>query len=414
MKKYIAFLAAALTLCACQPQQPDGSKYAPAPKLPVSTSTVEFDSDGGYGYVGVTTQETIEASANHDWVGVTVSSYGINLNVTANETIDTRYAIVTVKSGTLTADVQVVQFGVNTKYLWEEEYSFPYAGGSLELLYKTDATVKITVEGSEWIEAVPDNGILTINVAQNPTKEEREGLVTYEAGEDIRSFVVKQAKNPSGSGGGGGDDPEGSVLFSEDFEDATTIANWMIFDADGDGNYWNYDNGATLAAHSGTGKLFSQSYDNNSGPLTPDNWVVTSAIKLASSDNYLSFWLCPQDASYAQEHYAAYVTETDPETMTDPEDQFTKLVEGTLTKGYTTSALVAPSAAGEWENIVVKIPEAFDGKTVYLAFRHFDCSDWFYINLDDILVTKGEPDASTASVFGPAAVAPVSSYLRRK
>ena len=32
MKKYMAFIAAALTFFACQPQQPDGSQYAPAPK----------------------------------------------------------------------------------------------------------------------------------------------------------------------------------------------------------------------------------------------------------------------------------------------------------------------------------------------------------------------------------------------
>ena len=414
MKRYIAFFAAALALFACQPQQPDGSRYAPAPKLPVSTGTVEFECDGGRAFVGVTSQEAVEATSNREWLTVTPGTYGINLSAVANETIETRYAVVTVKSGDLSASVQVIQFGINTKYFWKEEYSFPYAGGSLELLYKTDATVKIIIEGSEWIEAIPDNGVLTINVAQNPTREEREGSITYEAGEDIRSFVIKQAKNPSGSGGGGGDDPEGPVLFSEDFEDINTLAEWMLLDMDGDGYYWGYDANENFAAHSGTGKLVSQSYDNDEGPLTPDNWVFTSSIRLASSDNYLSFWLCPQDASYAQEHYAAYVTETNPETMTDPVSECTKLVEGTLTKGYTTSALVAPSASGNWENIVVKLPEAFNGKNVYIAFRHFDCTDWFYINLDDVLVTKGEPEASSVSAFAAPAGAPVSTYLKRK
>ena len=413
MKRYIAFLAAALTLFACQPQQPDGSKYAPAPKLPVSTSTVEFDCDGGYGYVGVTTQEAFEASSNREWLTVTTSSYGVNLNVTENETIETRYAIVTVKSGDLSANVQVVQFGVNTKYFWKDEYSFPYTGGSLELFYKTDETVKIIVEGSEWIDAIPDNGILTINVAQNPLKEIREGFITYIAGEDVRSFAILQALNPSG-GGGGGDDPTGPVIFSEDFEDINTLSEWILMDVDGDGNYWLYDNSETLAAHSGVGKLFSQSYDNESGPLTPDNWVFTPAMKLASDDNYLSFWLCPQDASYAQEHYAAYVTTTDPSTMDDPEAACTKVVEGTLTKGHTPAGQVGPMAAGEWENIIVQLPADFNGKTVYIAFRHFDCSDWFYMNLDDVMVTHGEPNASAVSVFAAPATAPVSSYLKRK
>lgn len=410
MKRYIAFFAAALTLFACQPQQPDGSRYAPAPKLPVSTGTVEFESDGGSAFVGVTTQETIETLSNREWATVTIGNYGITISTTANESIEARYAVVSVRAGELVNTVQVVQYGYNTKYIWEEAYSFPYTGGSLELLYKTDATVKVLVEGSEWIEAIPDNGVLTINVAQNPTKEIREGFITYEAGEDVRTFAIMQALNPSG---GGGDDPEGPVLFSEDFEDVNTLAEWMLLDADGDGKYWMYDNGATLAAHSGTGKLFSQSYDNETGALTPNNWVFTPGIKLASSDNYLSFWLCPQDGAYAEEHYAAYVTETNPEAITDPEAACTKVVEGTLTKGYT-PASVGPMAAGEWENIIVKLPEAFNGKTVYVAIRHFDCTDWFYINLDDLMVTHGEPDTASASVFAAPANAPVSNYLRRK
>lgn len=414
MKKYMAFFAAALTFFACQPQQPDGSQYAPAPKLPVSTGTVQFESDGGRAYVGVTTQETIEAFSNREWATVTVGTYGINISTTQNEDIETRYAVVTVRGGELLATVQVVQYGYNSKYIWDEEYDFPYAGGTLQLLYKTDATVKITVEGSEWIEAVPDNGVLTITVAQNPTKEERAGFVTYEAGEDVRSFIVMQAKNPSGGGGGGGDDPEGPVLFSEDFEDINTLAEWMLLDADGDGYNWIYDGGANLAAHSGTGKLYSQSYDNDKpGPLTPDNWVFTPGIRLASSDNYLSFWVCPQDGAYPQEHYAAYVTETNPMSITNPVAECTKMVEGTLTKGYT-PASVGPMASGEWENVLVKIPDTFNGKTVYIAVRHFDCTDMFYINLDDLMVTKGEPNTSSASVFAAPANAPVSSYLRRK
>ena len=191
------------------------------------------------------------------------------------------------------------------------------------------------------------------------------------------------------------------------------LADWVQYDVDGDGFYWNYNNGTNLAAHSGNGKLFSQSYDSETqAPLTPDNWVFTPGIKLASSDNYVSFWVVPQDGAYPKEHYAVYVTTTDPQNASVL-DNCTLVLEGTLTQGYQTSS-VSPSASGTWENPVAKIPDAFNGQTVYIAFRHFNCTDWFYINLDDVLVTKGEPSASTASLFcAPSAVDP-TYFITRK
>lgn len=194
---------------------------------------------------------------------------------------------------------------------------------------------------------------------------------------------------------------EAEYFFKEDFEDPTTLSGWSLFDADGDGHNWDYDNGENLAAHSGTGKLYSKSYDNDEGALTPDNWVFTPGIQLAAADNYLSFWVCPQDASYAQEHYAAYVTTTAPDEIESLEAECTKIAEGTLTKGYSTSA-VAPMAAGTWEHVVAKIPDSFNGKKVYLAVRHFNCTDWFYINLDDVAVSVGKP-ATTAAISNVAA-----------
>lgn len=417
MKRYIAFLTIVLAVAAsCAKQQPTGEKYLPAPALQTSSGTVNFEAQGGSTFVSVSTLDKVEAKANKDWVTVTVSGREVNISVSANESIETRYAVISITAGSQSRSVQVIQFGSNSKFFWEDEYEFPYAGGTISLDYKTDATVRISIDG-DWISAAASEGKLDITVAQNPDKQAREGSVTFKAGSDERIVAIKQALNPGGGSGGGGDDPGtdpvGGVIFSEDFEDINTLGDWVLYDADGDDFYWMYDDSETLSAHSGVGKLISESYDNEAQePLNPDNWVFTSAIKLASSDNYLSFWVVPQDGAYPKEHYAAYVTTTDPSDAS-VFDNCTKVVEGTLTQGYQTSG-VGPTAVGTWENPIAKIPDEFNGQTVYIGFRHFDCSDWFILNLDDILVTKGEPTASAASLFCAPSATDKNLFITRK
>lgn len=396
MKKRISIIflaaAAALLTVSCQKggsQLPE--KYKPAASLAYEgPGAVEFTTDGGTNHLTVITQDPVEATLSSNWLTLEVSGRYVYLTAPENNTLNTRYATLTLTSGGKTRDVQVKQYGITVDYMWQPAYEIPYGGGTLNLKHHpTQATVRVQVEGKEWISVELEEGALIVSVAKNPENAVREGSVTWTAGEDVRAFAVKQAASPGGGGGGGG---EGGVLFSEDFENVDALGEWLLIDLDGDGDYWAYSQ--DFAAHSGVGVLYSRSYDNNSGPLTPDNWVFTPAIALSSSDNYLSFWVCPQDGAYPKEHYGVYVTKTDPQSLTNPVSGCTLILEGTLTVGASTPGYVQ-TEAGAYENHVVKIPSDFDGATVYIAFRHFDCTDWFYLNLDDVSVTQGAPAASS-------------------
>ena len=302
--------------------------------------------------------------------------------------------------------ITVVQFGYSTKYTWEEEYEFPAAGGSLSLLYeKTDATVRVKVE-ADWISAIPADGVLAITVEENATAEEREGVISWTAGDDKRSLTIKQAK---GSGSGGGDTPGGNVLFSEDFENEDNLEGWRFIDLDDDGYNWMVS--TQLSSHSGIGMLFSQSYINDIGALEPDNWAFTPAINFTSG-SYLSFWVTAQDQSYANEHYAVYITDALPQSQADLA-AMTQLHEATYPGGNPAQEETIDEHV--WQQFVIAIPASFANKTGYIAFRHFDCTDMYYFNLDDVLVTKGQPSASSAH-FAPAAVSenPSSDFKRNK
>ena len=190
------------------------------------------------------------------------------------------------------------------------------------------------------------------------------------------------------------DDPEeGTILFWEGFEGYSNedeVIGWTFIDADEDGRGWftlsDEESENNFAHSSGDGHLTSASYQGVA--LSPDNWAITPPIKLASADNYLSFWVAGQDPSWAKEHYAVYVTTVDPEEA--EAGDYTCLFEETFGDEEPDEIMTAISGESV-HRFILQIPEGFDGETVYIAFRHYDCYDMFRLNLDDVMVTVGVP-----------------------
>ena len=154
-------------------------------------------------------------------------------------------------------------------------------------------------------------------------------------------------------------------VFSDDFEG--DISGWTLVDADGDGFNWvqhiNTGSG-NMTAHSGDGTMNSASYDNDSNmALNPDNWLISPQVPLGGS---VSFWAMGQDASYAEEHFAIYVSTTG----TDISD-FTQISEEFI-------------ATSEYLEYTADLSD-YSGNG-YIAIRHFNVSDMFFLNVDDFNV----------------------------
>ena len=177
--------------------------------------------------------------------------------------------------------------------------------------------------------------------------------------------------------------------YSESFENTEAVGeNWTLIDADGDGYCWEIatSTDGSYRIHSGNSALASASYVNDYGVLYPDNWAFSPPIKLDEADNKLSFWVIGQDPSWAAEHFAAYIS-----TSIDIEEA-------------SASKLVESNSSSEYEEYVADIPAAFNGKIVFIAFRHFNVSDMFRLNLDDVTVTSPtsplpEPDPAPAPLL---------------
>ena len=155
----------------------------------------------------------------------------------------------------------------------------------------------------------------------------------------------------------------GQMLW--DFETDDQFNGWLIYDADGDGYNWEVDD--YYSYNGGTISLTSRSFYNNSA-LNPDNWLISPKVTF---DGNLSFWACGQDPSYAEEHFAVFVTTGDPTDLDSYVQVSDEFVAGYPIQEYNVDL------------------SQFAGQEGYVAFRHFNCSDMFRLNLDNVMI--GEP-----------------------
>ena len=161
-------------------------------------------------------------------------------------------------------------------------------------------------------------------------------------------------------------------------EDFTGVDNgglpegWTTIDGDGDGYNWavwvlTLEDGGTQVT------LSSNSFVNNVGALTPDNWVITPQSTFGTQ---VQFDAWGQDPSYAAEHFQVYVSTTG----TDVAD-FAPISDEIVTTGTQTTYTFD---LGEYA-----------GQTGYIAIRHFNCTDQYILNVTNFSIL-GEQDVEPA------------------
>ena len=163
-----------------------------------------------------------------------------------------------------------------------------------------------------------------------------------------------------------------------DFENSS-LGNWTTIDADGDGYNWILGSavggvylqaGASLSGsgHSATDLVVSGSYSNVTGvgALTPDNYLVSPKVKLGGS---ISFWAKGQDASYPAEVFGVAVSTNSNTNVAD-----FRMVGADKT------------ATSDWVQYTFEL-SAYAGQEGYVAIRHYNVSDMFMLDIDDIEIT---------------------------
>ena len=173
------------------------------------------------------------------------------------------------------------------------------------------------------------------------------------------------------------------------------IDPWTTIDADGDGFDWTWYNSANATTRNGSsGCVASASYDNSYGVLYPDNWLVSPKVELGGS---MTFWFTGQDNSDIEEHFQVYVSTTG---NTDPADFKAVSPEyvNTTSRDYRLCFVDLGAYSGQG----------------YVAIRHFNCSDQFRLNIEDIQILEPgawtEVNGITATEYALSGLASVTLY----
>jgi hypothetical protein len=168
--------------------------------------------------------------------------------------------------------------------------------------------------------------------------------------------------------------------WSEGFEGMNfPPPHWTLLDVDADQNAW-FRYTVAGSSHTGNASAASASWLSGNG-LNPDNWMITPPIEIPDNnqDYMLDWWVAAQDPEWPSDHYGVYVSTTD----TDPAS-FSLLHQETLT---TTS----------WLYRYVDLSD-YAGERIYIAFRHFNSSDMFFVKIDDIRIML-TPSAPVYTIY---------------
>lgn len=162
-------------------------------------------------------------------------------------------------------------------------------------------------------------------------------------------------------------------ILQEDFENGLPTG-WTNIDNDGDTYSWDADYWPALGDfgnNESAGVIASASYINDIGALHPDNWLITPAIALeAGSASILNFYA----GNYGYDEPLEVLVSTTGATVaafTDPAIASYNVTNDVTEDGYTQYSV----------NL-----SAYAGQTIYIAFVHRNCTDNYWLFLDDITI----------------------------
>ncbi len=177
------------------------------------------------------------------------------------------------------------------------------------------------------------------------------------------------------------------------FQGSTTSPNSWMHNTSYPTSNNNFNTG--YGNNSSNGFMLSESYISGSSSgagtaVTPDNYLVSPQVRLGGS---ISFYAGARNTSYCAEKFSVMVSTTD----------------NTNTASFTTVGTwtLSLDAAGYTSTPYTVDLSAYAGQTGYVAIRHWDCYDQWFLCVDDITIVEGatvvvetpepNPDATNAT-----------------
>ena len=164
-----------------------------------------------------------------------------------------------------------------------------------------------------------------------------------------------------------------SIILSESFDKQGIPAGWTTVDTDGDSHDWEFFDNET------DGCMASESAhddgNDNFVAYTPNNYLITPLVEGATKVSYKIGSLGKED--FCAEHYALCAS-----TTGKNESDFQIVQEWTIGASSASASHIQPMTQGQWQAFDVALPSG----TKYIAFRHFNCTNNFRVNIDDVTI----------------------------
>lgn len=182
MKKilYFAIIACLAGFAsACSDDSMD-NPYATDDALAVISNDVMIPSKGGSGTIVVDGQGTVTAESSLSWCTVSVSGNTITVSASENNSIESRNAVISIRSGNKSTQVVAYQDGLVFSVT---DKSFSLNDDEVTLstpLQLSNPSLPVTVgEGVDWVTADvnPSTGMVDLHVAANNTGLPRSGSI---------------------------------------------------------------------------------------------------------------------------------------------------------------------------------------------------------------------------------------------
>jgi hypothetical protein len=165
-----------------------------------------------------------------------------------------------------------------------------------------------------------------------------------------------------------------SLPYLNDFNDTESFNSCNTFvDSDGDGNGWT---SVAFTIDDGNSVADSQSY--NGSALTPDNWLIMGPIDMTNvNDATLSWKVRGIDPNWCGENYSVYVSDS---------NDIGSFTSSSLYYDETISS-ISDACGNTLADRTFDISSAA-GQEIYVGFRHYDISDMFRLNIDDVAINS--------------------------
>lgn len=313
---------------------------------------------------------TLTATANEDYAFVNWTENGEEVST------ETSYSFTVTGDRDLVANFRYIRYEITAM-------ANPAEGGTISGIgsYLEGETCTLT--------AIPNQDCTFINWTENgeeiSTDIEYTFVVTGSrdlvANFELPTCTITVTANPSVGG---------SISFvrSFGFEDGT-LQGWSTVDFDGDGKNWYVRSdpygGDNWELHSHSGSYYVSSFSWYSSAINPNNYLVSPLLSNPIAINYF----VAGQPSYL-DHYGVYAS-----TSSNNLEDFFLVFEETIPASKDGNGGDNSLKAGEgtravamtqWFDRTVQLPVG----TKYVAFRHFNSYDKYFVLLDDIAIIRPE------------------------